>query len=69
MPEGEEQLSEKEKIMLTGGQNRKTPLDSSIDPSHKKQTTPSGSPSGNTPATTGENPGGGRVVEGDQDVR
>lgn len=36
MPEGEERITEKESIMLTMGQNRKTPLDSSIDSSHKR---------------------------------
>jgi hypothetical protein len=69
MPEGEERITEKESIMLTMGQNRKTPLDSSIDSSHKRQTSPSGSPPQNTPATTGENQGGGRVVEGDEEAR
>jgi len=62
MPSNEERLSEKEKTMLTAGQNRKTPPDSSIDPSHKGHTTPSGNPPQNTEATTGENPGSKRVV-------
>lgn len=68
MPQGEERISEKEKIMLTGGQNRKTTIDSDID-TQAGVTTPSGNPPHNTDATTGENPssttGGGSSLEGE----
>ncbi|HEY9665797.1 MAG TPA: hypothetical protein V6C91_03285 [Coleofasciculaceae cyanobacterium] len=57
MAEGEETISEKEKIMLTGGQNRKTTIDSETD-TQAGVTTPSGNPPYNTDATIGDNPGG-----------
>lgn len=61
----EEQMSEKEKIMLTGGQNRKTTADPDIlQTQHDGVTTPSGNSPHNTDATTGANPGSNEPVRG-----
>lgn len=71
MSSGEQRISEKESIMLTAGQNRKTTPDPDILKNQQAGVvTPSGDPPRNTDATTGadqtHNPaGGGSSMEGE----
>lgn len=65
MSSSEEQMTEKEKIMLTGGQNRKTTIDPDIlETQRDGVTTPSGNPPHNTDATIGGNPSNSRPGRG-----